>query len=210
MIQRHIYDTEDRWLDGRKGLFTASRISELLTKPRKGYNKYVLEKFAEIIAPNEPNFTTNDMQRGKDLEPQAVLKYAEIRGLDINADDFIYTSIGGFVFFTELDYNIGGTPDIILSDRICEIKCPKTKQHLEYMLVKDWRELPTEYICQMQINMYLCEREKCDFITFDDRVYDNRHMIKIIEVDRDEEIINNILQAAKKGAEIIKQLNLEI
>ena len=78
------------------------------------------------------------------------------------------------------------------------------------MLVKDWRELQFEYICQMQINMYLCEREKCDFITYDDRVYDNRHMIKIIEVQRDEDIINQILQAAKKGAEIIKQLNLEI
>ena len=210
MIQRHIYNNEEQWLDGRKGIFTASRIGELLTKPRKGYNKYVLEKFAEMIAPPEPNFSTFDMQRGKELEPQAVLAYAAKIGKSVNDDDFIYTSVGGFVFFTDLEYNVGGTPDIILSDRICEIKCPKSKQHLDYMLTTDWKLLPSEYISQMQLNMYLCEREKCDFITFDDRVFNKAHQMHVIEVPRDNDIINELLEAAAKGYELINQLKLTL
>lgn len=206
MIQRNIYETKEDWLKWRKGLFTASQISKLMTASKAKYRPYILECIADKLAPGEPEYYSQAMQHGVDTEPQAVLKYAEVKGLDVNADDFIYTSVGGWVFFTHHHFNIGGTPDIILPDRICEIKCPSSKQHIDYLLCDNGLDLPTDYYYQMQLNMYLAQRWKCDFISFDDRLHDDKLHIKIIEIERDEDVINKLLEAAGKAKHAMEVL----
>lgn len=197
MRQRHIYETSEDWKQHRKGLFTASQIHRVMSEPKskaetlsKTLKTYVNEIVAEMVAPPEPDYYNSAMERGNEVEPQAVLAYANLKGLDVNSSDFIYTSIGGFVFFTDYDFNIGGTPDIVLADRIVEIKCPLSKTHLEYLLCEsadDLKKLKPEYYAQMQLNMYLTERYRCDFVSYDDRYYNSALQLKVIEVPFDSE-----------------------
>jgi hypothetical protein len=219
MINRKVFETEEDWKGFRRGLFTASQINRLLAKAKSGTGlsvgakTYVKEILAEMIAPPAPDYYNAQMQRGNELEPQAVLAYANAFDLDINSKDFIYTSIGGYVFFWDDAFNVGGTPDIILADRICEIKCPESKNHLEYLLCdtgEDLRDLKPEYYSQMQLNMYLCERDNCDFISYDDRLFDEKLHIKIIPVKRDEEHIKLILEKATEASSYLNILKDKI
>ncbi len=219
MINRKVFETEEDWKGFRRGLFTASQINRLLAKAKSGTGlsvgakTYVKEILAEMIAPPAPDYYNAQMQRGNELEPQAVLAYASAFGLDINAKDFIYTSIGGYVFFWDDAFNVGGTPDIILADRICEIKCPESKTHLEYLLCdtgEDLRDLKPEYYSQMQLNMYLCERNTCDFISYDDRLFDEKLHLQIIPVMRNDEHIKLILEKATEASNYLNTLKEKI
>jgi hypothetical protein len=217
MIARHIYETSEDWKAHRRGLFTASQIHRLMSEPKtkaefisKGAKTYCQEIIAEMVAPPEPDYYNSAMERGNEVEPQAVLAYAKLRGLDINDKDFIYTSIGGFVFFTDEDMNVGGTPDIVLADRICEIKCPASKTHLEYLLCQtesDIQKLKPEYYAQMQLNMYLTDRKVCDFVSFDDRYFDEALRLKVISVYFNEDYFQTMYErvmAAKAYTDSIK------
>jgi hypothetical protein len=45
---------------------------------------------------------------------------------------------------------------------LLEIKCPGRKNHLNH-----WQKGPcADYIAQMQWQMYVCERQWCDFLSF--------------------------------------------
>jgi uncharacterized radical SAM superfamily protein len=149
------------------------------------------------------------MERGNEVEPQAVLAYAESIGKSVNDDDFVYTSVGGFVFFTDEDHNAGGTPDIIIGKSICEIKCPLSKTHLEYMMIDSAEELKKavpQYYSQMQMNMWLCGAEDGVFISFDDRYYNQVHHLHSIHVPRDEEHIGLIKSKLLKAKEYKDQI----
>jgi hypothetical protein len=219
MINRKVFETQEDWKEYRRGLFTASQIHRLLAKAAsgsglsKGAKTYVKEILAEMIAPPAPDYYNSAMQRGNEIEPQAVLAYAKAFDLNVNDKDFIYTSIGGHVFFWDEAFNVGGTPDIILADRICEIKCPDSKTHLEYLLCdtgEDLQQLKPEYYSQMQLNMYLCERDMCHFISYDDRLFDEMLHLKIIEVERDEVHIKLILDKATEATNYLNILKEKI
>ena len=109
-----------------------------------------------------------------------------------SSDGVIYTSQGGRVFFST--GKSGGTPDMILPDGIVEIKCPSSHTHLQYYTIltsKNFQdELPT-YYDQMQHNMYLCERNKCYFVSYDPRI--SKGNILILEIKKDEARVSEIL-----------------
>lgn len=225
MAKYNVFNSKEDWAGFRRGLFTASEVHRLLAEPKlkvdkeagnlsEGAKTYVRERVAILLAPEEPQHYNSNMERGNEIEPQAVLAYAEKTGKSVNDDDFIYTSVGGFVFFSDEYYNCGGTPDIIIGSTICEIKCPLSKTHLEYMMITNAEELKAavpQYYSQMQMNMWLCEAESGVFISFDDRFYDNTHHLHTVEVPRDEahiELIKAKLFKAKKYKEqIISKIN---
>lgn len=225
MAKYNVFETKEDWAGFRRGLFTASEVHRLLAEPKnkadkeagnlsEGAKTYVRERVAILLAPEEPQHYNSNMERGNEVEPQAVLSYAEKIGKSVNDDDFIYTSVGGFVFFSDDYYNCGCTPDIIIGSTICEIKCPLSKTHLEYMMITNAEELKAavpQYYSQMQMNMWLCEAESGVFISFDDRFYDNTHHLHTVEVPRDEahiELIKAKLFKAKKYKEqIISKIN---
>ncbi|MGL4758184.1 MAG: YqaJ viral recombinase family protein [Patescibacteria group bacterium] len=218
MITRSIFETKEEWSKDRSGLFTASRINELLTEPKnkselisQSAKSYVMETVGNLLAPPEPNIYSQAMEHGNETEPQAVLAFANKHGLDVNADDFIYTSVGGFVFFQDKELGIGGTPDIIIKDAIVEIKCPNSKTHLKYLLIENQNEIPKEYYAQMQLNMYLTGRKKGYFVSFDDRYYDEKHHLKEVEVNYDSEFMDHLFKKTKLALdyknEIINKLN---
>lgn len=202
-ITRYIFDTEEDWLQYRTGIFTSSEINRLMAEPTKkaqatgevlseGAKTYILEKVAAMLGSPKPNFFNAEMQWGKDTEPEAALTFCNLAGYDVTADDVIYTSQGGLVFFsTEMS---GGTPDMILPDAIAEFKCPNSVTHLYYktrVTVQNIQDELPNYYDQMQHNMFLCERDKCFFMSFDPRL--SKGNTHILEVPRNEQRIEQIL-----------------
>lgn len=211
MIERFIYETREDWKQFRKNLFTASQINRLTAKTKNqcglsdGAITYILELINNEKGEPKPDIFNAAMEWGNEQEPKAVLRYAEDNGLDVNDDDFIYTSMGGFVFFV---YNkiAGGTPDLILKDKIVEIKCPNSDTHLyNYLFVNSdnfQKEYPI-YYDQIQFNMFLCEKPKAVFMSFDPRIKKVENQVKYINIDYDDERVQLILDKIF-DAEVLK------
>lgn len=216
-IKRYVFETTDDWKKFRQGMFTASRINELMAKPKNenevlsvGAKSYTFELVCNIIAQPKLQYYSPSMEWGNEQEPQAVLRYASVNGYDINATNFIYTSVGGFVFFTDNDV-FGGTPDIIITDkkRIVEIKCPDSDTHLYHLndINSDniQKKLP-KYYDQMQLNMYLTDSEVCDFVSYDPRFKSEKLQYLQLEVKRDNERIEKILNKIKIANKLKEEL----
>lgn len=226
MIKYAVFDTDEEWLDFRAPYFTASEASKLLPEPKKkgevlsvGAKTYIRKKAAAILAPREPNYFNSAMEHGKATEPLAAVRFAKEFGKSIDDDDFIYTSTNGFVFFYDDEYDLGGTPDIILRSikKSGEIKCPNSDTHLEYLMLKtadDVRTNMPEYYGQMQVNMYLTSTEECKFMSYDNRFYNENLHSHFIDVPRDQEYIDNLLIKAKHAKaykeNILKIVNNQI
>jgi hypothetical protein len=183
----------------------------------EGAKSYIRERVAEMLATPPPTYYNSSMEHGNETEPQAVNNYAQKYGYELNSDGFIYTSFGGFVFFYNDEYNAGGTPDLIITipkRKIGEIKCPDSKTHLLYMMLKsveDVKRVVFEYYVQLQMNMWLAGAESGVFISFDDRYYNDKHHSKEIEIPYDTELIEDLkikLKLAKAYKdEILSMLN---
>lgn len=222
MINRAVFENKEDWASFRGDLLTSSEISKILTEPKKkgellsvGAKTYVMEKVTNKFAPPEPEYYNSSMEHGNITEPQAVLKVAKKYNKDLNGDDFIYTSTNGFVFFWDDEFDLGGTPDIIMDNMICEIKCPKSKTHLYYLVnvrsQEDAKKEIPEYYAQMQLNMYLTKKDKCLFVSFDDRFYDENMYYHEVLIEKDDEFIENLKAKAKIAKEykesILKIIN---
>jgi hypothetical protein len=243
MAKYNVFENKEDWAKFRRGLFTASEVHRLLAEVKRdmtdeelehhkkvnpksraktivdnnilgeGAKTYVRERLAILLAPEEPQYYNSNMERGNEVEPQAVMAYAESIGKSVNDHDFVYTSVGGFVFFTDEEYNAGGTPDIIIGKTICEIKCPLSKTHLEYMMLEtaeDIKKAVPHYYSQMQMNMWLVDVDNGVFISYDDRYYNNAHHLHTVDVPRDEDHIelikSKLLKAKAYKDEILAKL----
>jgi len=113
-----------------KGLFVDSDTLaiELTSKIIEGYND-----------DDDDGYTNEAMQRGIDLEPQALLAIEQYSGY----------KFGEFGWLESDECNLLGlSPDGMTNDFkiACEVKCPSAKKHLEYILSN---EVPSEYIHQV-------------------------------------------------------------
>jgi hypothetical protein len=104
-------------------------------------------------------FTSKEMQWGKDNEQLAVDTYSFMHGVD--------PVKVGFVIHPKIDMS-GVSPDrLIGDDGMLEIKCPNTATHIDSLLGK---AIDPDYVSQMQWQMATCERDWCDFLSFDPRL----------------------------------------
>ena len=152
------------WLSLRLGKITASRVKDVLTKGRgtsqsKTAESYMMELIAEILTGNSKPFFENDAMRwGTETEPQARAMYA------VN-NDFIDVKE---VAFVEHNEQVGISPDgLIGEDGLLEIKCPNTTTQLKRALSDDYS---ADYKAQIQMQLWVTEREWCDFLSFDPRL----------------------------------------
>lgn len=208
MANYKVFETKESWADFRAGLFTASEVYKLMTDPKKkdevlsaGAKTYVMERAAEKLAPKEPEYYNSAMEHGNETEPLAALRVAKELGKDVDSDDFIYTSEGGFVFFFDEELDLGGTPDLIIRDdkMIVELKCPLSKTHLKYLLLQDADDVKTtlpEYYGQMQLNMHLTGMDKALFVSYDDRFFNEAHHYHSVYIPKDDEYISKLLMRA--------------
>jgi putative phage-type endonuclease len=194
------------WLSLRLGKITASRVKDVLTKgrgtsPSKTAESYMMELIAEILTGNSKPFFENDAMRwGTETEPQARAMYA------VN-NDFVDVKE---VAFVEHNEQVGISPDgLIGDDGLLEIKCPNTTTQLKRALSDDYS---ADYKAQIQMQLWVTEREWCDFLSFDPRLDCAAGYLQQ-RVMRDEEYIEEmktkVYAFVEKMNNLIEQLTKE-
>jgi putative phage-type endonuclease len=174
----------DEWFKARLGKATASRFNDVMARTRNGYGaqrkNYMAELVTQRLTGNIPEtFTSAAMQWGTDNEPLARLAYQLETGNEATETGFWVHEI----------IPAGASPDGFVNDNgLLEIKCPNSATHLETLQKK---ELPYQYKAQVQGQLWITEKEWCDFVSFDPRLPENAQMI-VIRVERDEDYIKQL------------------
>lgn len=182
------------WYFARKGKFTASEISNLLTSSRKKDEvfgetalTYIKEKVAEFIMNDDIFFEMQELgfrntatAWGEQYEPEARARYTTVTGMEVEET--------GFFEYTE---HSGGSPDGLCRDGegIIEIKCPfNSAKHIEYLLMESSEDLLAvnkQYYWQCQANMLFTGRQYIDFVSYDPRISGLLRM-KILRIEANE------------------------
>ncbi len=151
------------WLALRLGKVTASRMKDVLSKGRgtaqsKTAETYMMEVLGErLTGESKPFFENDAMQWGTATEPQARAMYELMSGNAVNE-----------VAFVEHNEYIGISPDgLIGDDGLLEIKCPATITQVRRSLTDNYSK---DYYTQIQCQLWVTEREWCDFLSFDPRL----------------------------------------
>ena len=199
-----IYDTLEQgtteWLKVRLGKFTASNCytvgPEGMGKGRSGLETLCLEKASEILTQTLPEqYTNEDVERGHQLEQEARSAYELETGKQVKQ-----------VGFVEVNEFIGCSPDgLVEDDGLVEIKCKNDKNHLLCLLGKD---IDKSYQWQMQMQMYCTGRKWVDFISYNPNF--QKTPLKIIRVERNEEMQNALKIGLDKGVARVKEILAEV
>lgn len=192
------------WHRLRLGKVTASRMSDVLSKgrgkaPSKTAETYMMELIAErLTGEAKPFFENEAMRWGTETEPQARSMY-EVNNNIVSVDE---------VAFIEHSEFVGVSPDgLIGEDGMLEIKCPTTITQIKRALTYDYSE---DYKAQIQMQLWVAQREWCDFVSFDPRIDCDASFLQQ-RVYRDEEFIDNMkvvtTSFVERMNEIYNQLN---
>ena len=178
------------WYEARRGVPTASNFSKLITSTGKraaSADAYIDELVAEKIT-GESKFipTTAAMQHGIDTEPEARDLYSFLREVEV-------TEIG--LCLHDL-IDAGASPDgLVGDDGLLEVKCPQPHTMVKYLREN---RLPPEYRAQVMGQLWICERQWCDFLAYHDKMKP-----LLIRVERDEEFISALAGIVTKAVESI-------
>jgi hypothetical protein len=125
--------------------------------------------------------TTFAMEQGTEREPLARLAYEASTGQ-------LVEEIG---FCMHNTMQVGVSPDgLVGKNGMTEYKCPMPKTHLEYLRLEAGK-CPTAYRWQVQGQLWIAEREWCDFVSYNPDFPENAQLI-IRRVMRDEKAINEL------------------
>lgn len=179
------------WLSERAGCATASRFADVLATIKTGEaasrRGYRMQLVTERLTGNPvTGYTNAAMQWGTDTEPYAREAYE--------------TETGSLVIQTGFIKNLfvpwcGASPDgFVEGDGLVEIKCPESTTHLEWM---EAGKVPAKHVPQIQGQMWVTDRQWCDFVSYDPRFPSNLQLF-IVRVPRDEEYIKNLEKQVKE------------
>ena len=190
----------EEWLEMRLGKVTASRVADVIKKGRgssvsQTAKSYMAELIAEVLTgESKPFFENDNMKWGTETEPQARSMY------EIN-NDFVDVKEVAFVEHNEF---IGISPDgLIGEDGLLEIKCPATTTQIKRALSSDYS---SDYKAQIQMQLWVTERQWCDFVSFDPRLDCEASYLQQ-RVERDEEYIEEMKEKVYK---FIEEMNKSI
>lgn len=180
-----IQQRSDEWFQIRLGKVTASRVADVVAKTKTGWGASRANYMAELLAerltgsPAE-KFTNSAMQWGTDNESAARQKYSEIKG--------VVVSEIAFVSHPRIEMS-GASPDgLVGMVGNLEIKAPNTATHIETLLSGS---VASKYNIQMQWQMACCERDWCDFVSYDPRLPEEMQLF-IQRIERDDKLIGEL------------------
>lgn len=146
------------WIEARLGVVTASQFATVMATGRGGGESktrrtYMLKLIGERLT-GEPadNFTNGHMERGHAMEPAARDAYAFVSGETPELIGFVRSG------------DIGASPDALVGDDgLMEIKTKLPHLQLDVLLKN---EIPSEHTAQIQGQLWVCEREWVDFVSY--------------------------------------------
>lgn len=169
----------EEWFAARLGIPTASEYGKILTstgKPSTSAKTYMHALLADwyVGRPVDQTDPTIWMQRGSELEDTARSLYEMQTDQDVEQVGFCLRD----------DKLTGCSPDGFAGEGLLEIKCPKAGTLIGYRLGD---KLPAVYVPQVQGQLWITEREWCDFFCYHPDLPPFQ-----VRVYRDEEYIKNL------------------
>ena len=172
------------WYEARRGCVTASNAGLLMVNGKSkghpwgaGAVSYA-RRLAHQIVSGKVRVTPSNfaMQRGNDLEAEAIAWYAETTGFEVEHNT---TPIPH-----ESEPWIAATPDGIVNhgEGLCQVKCP-----LEDAMVAAWlaTEVDKDYYWQVQFEMWLLGAGWCDLVWYDPDLAGPMPAGRIVRVEAD-------------------------
>lgn len=197
----HCEQGSPEWYQARLGIPTASEFDSVLAKGQgKMRRTYMMKLLGERLTGEvAQNYTNQHMERGKEMEDEARCLYAFMLNCDPERVGFIRRG------------DAGCSPDSLVgADGLVEIKTKLPHLQLEALLAD---KLPPEHVAQVQGQLWVSEREWCDFVSYwpklpllAKRVYRDEAYIKnlIAEIDRfNDELETLTQQLVSRGAQRI-------
>lgn len=188
------------WKLARAGKVTASRISDVMAKIKTGEaaarEDYRAQLAAEIITgePQDDGFVTKDMAFGTEQEKFARAAYEVLTGGFVDEV--------GVIDHPTIERAAASPDGLVGSDGLVEIKCPKVKTHIKYLMTS---RIPTDYMLQMQWQMACTGRKWCDWISYRGDLPGTMGML-IIRVNRDDKKIAEIEAEVKAFNESVDKM----
>ena len=190
---KYYYEVEqrsDEWFQAKRGKMSASNADTILANG-KGLETYIYSLIAEYYKKEKKvHYTNADIERGILLEPEAKIEFQFYTGLDIKEV--------GYVEFNE--YILVSPDGLIGNDGLIEIKCPNDSVYFKLLLSNN---IKPEYIAQMQMQMYITDRQYCYFVSYNPNFEKSLYIKKI---NRDEEMIDKLKKGLERGTELIKEI----
>lgn len=175
----------DKWLSLKAGVVSSSEFHRVITPKGKESqdSNFLIEKAIERKTGRlYSTFASYDMKRGIELQPEATALCELI--LDVEIHEI------GFCFLDE-NRKIGASTDgLIEEDGAFEVKCPRGVTHWHYL---DAGVLPSEYIPQVQGEMWVTDRKWCIFMSY----YPGLDPL-IIKVKRDDDYIQKLQRCVRR------------
>ena len=179
------------WHAARAGRVTASRVAEIMARTKTGYGASRANYAAELVAERltgtvAASFSNAAMQWGTEKEPDARAAYSLLKDFDVE--------LVGFVVHPSIDA-AGASPDgLVGKGGLVELKCPQTATQIELLLSDT---VQSKYITQVQWQMATCERDWCDFVSYDPRLPGNMALF-VKRIERDDAYIAELEAAVKQ------------
>lgn len=190
------------WFAVRWGVATASRFADIIAVGAKGQPlasrvNYLSELVTERLTPpptEDDGYKNSAMAWGIDNEELARLAY-ELRTDNTVEDAF---------FEKHKKLQAGASPDGYVGEvGLIEIKCPNTATHIATLKAG---KVPSQYVPQIQGQLWITGRNWCDFISYDPRLPDNAQMF-IKRVERDDEFIKKLETSV---SDFLKEVDTEV
>lgn len=188
------------WFAQRRGKVTASRVADVIAKTKSGWGasrkNYAAQLIAErLTGKTSESYSNAAMQWGTETEPDARAAYEFYTDADVE--------LIGFADHPTIEMT-GASPDGLVGDvGMVEIKAPNTATHIDTLL---GQTVPKKYITQMQWQMACCDRQWCDFVSFDPRMPEDMRMF-VLRVERDR---TALLSLEDEVRDFLAELDLKI
>lgn len=170
----------EEWHLARLGKPTGSNFAKVLGSKtvREGYLEDLICQQLTGKPPEE--IRSHAINWGHENEPKARELYAATNLCEVREE--------GFLLHPEL--NVGCSVDgLVDPDGLIEIKCPyNSRNHLKTLETK---QVPAQYIAQVQGNMFVTGRLWCDFISYDPR-FPSEYRLAVVHCEADDRFHKNL------------------
>lgn len=140
------------WFAAREGKITGSRLKDIVVKRGNGKKIGYYELIAERLG--VPADDENPMERGTRLEKDAIERFKEETGKEVDASLILWAR--------DDNESIAISPDGIVSEaEAVEVKCLSSARHIEAFLTQ---KVPDEY--EMQVIQYFIVNDKLERLNF--------------------------------------------